>query len=109
MHLKAESLKAQGKWDYYNNCPLIPDKLLIEMLKEDGMIECYKEPDGNIRVESYRVGSCQDVVIGYLRQGVEDEDFWHFYPSRACVLNAGMCRRLYETLAELNMALPRDA
>jgi|LauGreDrversion4_2_1035121.scaffolds.fasta_scaffold590497_3 hypothetical protein len=37
MHLKAESLKAQGKWDYYNNCPLVPDKLLIEMLKEDQM------------------------------------------------------------------------
>jgi hypothetical protein len=107
MHLKAESLKAQGKWDYYNNCPLIPDKLLVEMLKEDGMIECYKEPDGIIRVESYRVGSRQDVVIGYLRQNGEDEDFWHFYPSRACVLNAGMCRRLYEALAELNKALPR--
>ena len=72
------------------------------------MIECYKEPDGIIRVESYRVGSCQDVVIGYLRQGVEDENFWHFYPSSACVLNAGMCRRLYETLAKLNKALPND-
>jgi hypothetical protein len=72
------------------------------------MIECYKEPDGSIRVESYRVGSCQDVVIGYLRQGGEDEDFWHFYPSRLCVLNAGTCRRLSRKLAELNKALPND-
>ena len=72
------------------------------------MIECYKEPDGIIRVEAYRVGSCQDVVIGYLRQGGEDEDFWHFYPSRLCVLNAGTCRRLSRKLAELNKALPND-
>lgn len=37
MHLKAESLKAQGKWDYYNNCPLVPDKLRNQMLKEEQM------------------------------------------------------------------------
>lgn len=33
MRIKSESLKAQGKWDYYNNCPLVPDKLRNEMLK----------------------------------------------------------------------------
>lgn len=82
--------------------------LKAESLKEDQMIECYIEPDGSIRVESFRVGSCQEVVIGYLRQGGEDEYYWHFYPSRACVLNAGMCRRLFQRLAELNKDVPND-
>lgn len=37
MRIKPESLKAQGKWDYYNNCPLISDKLRNEMLKKERM------------------------------------------------------------------------
>jgi len=60
------------------------------------------EKDGVIRVENYRVALVDDVTIGYLRQGGEDEDYWHFYPSDQCVLNAGACKLLAVKLAELN-------
>lgn len=65
-------------------------------------MEYFEEQDGSIRVENYRVGALRDVVIGHLRKGGEDEDYWHFFPSAECVLNSGGCRRLAEKLSQLN-------
>lgn len=65
-------------------------------------MEFHQEKDGSIQVVNYRVGLVDDVTIGCLRKGGEDEDYWHFYPSDKCVLNAGACKRLAVKLAELN-------
>ena len=61
-----------------------------------------QEKDGSIQVVNYRVSLVDDVTIGHIRKGGEDEDYWHFYPSDQCVLNAGACKRLAAKLAELN-------
>jgi hypothetical protein len=71
-------------------------------------MEYHQEQDGGIRVENYRDGLGQDVTIGHLRQGGEDEDYWHFYPSDQCVLNARGCKLLSMKLAELNGGLSHD-
>lgn len=65
-------------------------------------MDYHQEQDGSISVTNYRVGLIKDVVIGRLRKGGEDEDYWHFYPSEQCVLNAGACIRLSMKLSELN-------
>ena len=65
-------------------------------------MEYFEEQDGSIRVEYYRTGVHRDVVLGHLRQGGEDEDYWHFYPATDCVLNAGNCKRLAQKISELN-------
>ena len=69
------------------------------------MMIYHQEQDGSMRVESYRDGLGEDVTIGHIRQGGEDGDYWHFYPSADCVLNAGGCKRLSMKMAELNRAL----
>ena len=59
------------------------------------------QKDNEFTVIDYMVSRGDDVVIGWIRTG-EEENYFHFYPAEGCVMNARMLRTLGQKIGELN-------